>query len=168
MDELQQVEAEMRKLGYSRAMSVASCPCHCNRMPLTTDHRPLTSHARTEDLQRPGQSPAGQGDLQLPAPAAGRDHAGQVSRRRDLLQDRRGHPRPRRLPDPADLPAGERQPDGAADHDRQLQAGQRRADHRPSFPTSATPGRTARTKAACRSRPSWWPTSSRGPGPTAC
>jgi ribose-phosphate pyrophosphokinase len=28
------------------------------------------------------------------------------------------------------------------------------------IPTSATPGRTARTKAACRSPPSWWPTCS--------
>jgi CTP:molybdopterin cytidylyltransferase MocA len=60
---------------------------------------------------------------------AGLRHAGQVSRRRELLQDRGGRPRPRRVPGPADLPAGQRQPDGAADHDRQLQAGQRRADH---------------------------------------
>ena len=57
------------------------------------------------------------------------DHDRQLSRQRNLLQDRRGHPRPRRLPRAAHLPAGQRKPDGTADHDRQLQAGQRRADH---------------------------------------
>ncbi len=47
-------------------------------------------------------------------------------------------------------------------------AGPRPSASRPSCRTSATPGRTARTKAARRSPPSWWPTSSPPPGPTAC
>ena len=41
---------------------------------------------------------------------------GELPRRRDRRPHRGGRPRPRRLRRPADLPAGEREPDGAADH----------------------------------------------------
>ena len=44
------------------------------------------------------------------------------------------------------------------DHDRQLHCGRAPSGSPPSSPTSATPGRTAKTKAACRSRPSSSPT----------
>ncbi len=58
VEDLAIVEAEMQKDGTAR-------------------------HARTEDLQRPSQPAAGQGDLRLSEPSAGRDLAGQVPRRRE-------------------------------------------------------------------------------------
>ena len=53
-----------------------------------------------------------------------------VRQREHLRQDPRQRPREGRLPRPADLPPGEPVDHGAADHDRRLQAGERRPDHR--------------------------------------
>ena len=52
-----------------------------------------------------------------------------VRQREHLRQDPRQRPREGRLPRPADLPPGEPVDHGAADHDRRLQAGERRPDH---------------------------------------
>ena len=49
---------------------------------------------------------------------------------RNILQNRRGRPRPKRLHHPADLSAGQRKLDGTADNDRELPSGERGADQR--------------------------------------
>ena len=102
--------------------------------PLSSD--PLTSDPRTplhelhETLHRTCPSDFGQANLRIPrACRSGRALDRQLSRRRNLLQDRRGRPRPRRVHRPAHLPAGQRKPHGTVDHDRELQAGERRSDH---------------------------------------
>ena len=85
--------------------------------------------------------PAGREDRPVPGRPARQDHARQLPRRRNLGPHRRGRARPRRLRRPADLPAGQREPDGAADHARQLQAGQRRPHHgRPALLRLRPPG----------------------------
>ena len=66
----------------------------------------------------------------LPRRQPRQDQAGQLPRRRNLGPHRRGRARPRHLHRPADLPAGQQEPDGAAHHPRRVQAGQRRAHHR--------------------------------------
>ena len=60
--------------------------------------------------------------------------------------------------DPADLPPGQPVDHGAPDHDRRLQAGERRADHRRRSRTTPTAARTRRTSRASRSRPASSPT----------
>ena len=52
-----------------------------------------------------------------------------VRQREHLRQDPRQRPREGRLPRPADQPPGQPVDHGTADHDRRLQAGERRADH---------------------------------------
>ena len=60
----------------------------------------------------------------------GRRRGVRVREREHLRQDHGQRPREGRLHRPAHLPAGEHLDHGAADHDRCLQARQRRADHR--------------------------------------
>ena len=54
------------------------------------------------------------------------------------------------------------------DHDRRAQARVGPPDHRGAALLRLRAARTARWRAACRSRPSWWPTCSRRPGSTGC
>ena len=74
------------------------------------------------------------------------------------------HPRRRRVHHPAHVPAGEREPHGAAHHDPGRPPGLRPPRHRRRCPGWATPGRTRRAARASPSPPGWWPTSCRPPG----
>ena len=97
-------------------------------------------------------------DLRVPRAPAGEGRGGPLLRRRDPGRDRRERPRRRLLRRPVDLLAGERPPDGAADHVRRAQARVGRLASPRSSRTTATPGRTARSRRARRSPPSWSPT----------
>ena len=68
-----------------------------------------------------------------------------------------------RLHRPADLPAGERHADGAADDDRRVQARLGAPDHRGAALLRLRAARIARCRPRCRSRPSSWPTCSTRP-----
>ena len=97
---------------------------------------------------------AGRGHRRAPRRRAGRGEPRRLRQRRDALPLRRVDPRRRRLhhPDPRGRAVGQRRDHGAADHDRRRQAGLGQAHHRGAAPTTATPARTARPRAASRSR----------------
>ena len=81
-------------------------------------------------LHRERQPGAGPQHLPLPEHRPGPGRGLRVRQREHLRPDHRQRPREGRLPDPADLPPGQQVDHGAADHDRRLQASQRRPDHR--------------------------------------
>ena len=68
-------------------------------------------------------------DLPLPRCRARQGRGLPVRQREHLRQDPRQRPREGRLPRPADEPPGQPVDHGTADHDRRLQAGERRPDH---------------------------------------
>ena len=86
-----------------------------------------------------------------------------LQRRRDLVPDPGQRARRRRVRGAADVSSGQREPDGAAGHDRRVQALAAPRASRPCSRTTATRARTARTSRASRSPPSSWPTCSRPP-----
>ena len=105
------------------------------------------------DLPRQRQPGAGPQDRAL-AGVRARPRRGVRVREREHLRPHPGQrPREGRLPRPADVPSRQPVDHGAADHDRRLQAGVRRADHGRGARTTPTAAPTRRTSRASRSRP---------------
>ena len=82
------------------------------------------------DLPRQLEPGSGPEDLPLSRHGAGQAGGLPVRQREHLRQDPRERPREGRLHRPADEPPGQPVDHGTADHDRRVQAGQRRPDHR--------------------------------------